>query len=66
MELDDLKVAWTQLEQRVEQAESIVRRDYEERKLGESRRTIDSVCSTRCSSRLHAILRSRLENLAVQ
>ena len=40
MELDDLKVAWTQLEQRVEQAESIVRRDYEERKLGESRRAL--------------------------
>ena len=40
MELDDLKVAWTQLEQRVEQAESIVRRDYKERKLGESRRAL--------------------------
>ena len=40
MELDDLKVAWTQLEHRVEQAESIVRRDYTERKLGESRRAL--------------------------
>jgi hypothetical protein len=40
MELDDLKIAWTRLEQRVEQAESIVRRDYVARRLGESRRAL--------------------------
>jgi hypothetical protein len=40
MELDDLKIAWTRLEQRVEQAESVVRRDYVARRLGESRRAL--------------------------
>src|SRR5262245_35272280 len=40
MELDDLKIAWAQLEQRVEQTATIVRRDYTERKLSESRRAL--------------------------
>ena len=40
MELDDLKIAWSQLEERVERTESIVRRNYTERKLSESRRAL--------------------------
>jgi RNA polymerase sigma-70 factor (ECF subfamily) len=36
--LDDLKVAWAHLEDRVEKTESLVRREYTARRLNESRR----------------------------
>jgi MFS family permease len=40
MELDDLKIAWAHLEDRVEKTESLVRRDYTARRLNESRRAL--------------------------
>ncbi|HEY0802088.1 MAG TPA: hypothetical protein VGD54_14710, partial [Steroidobacteraceae bacterium] len=37
MELDDLKIAWARLEQRLETAEALAFNDYKERKLDKSR-----------------------------
>src|SRR5262245_46923743 len=40
MELDDLKLAWAQLERRVETTEALAFSDYKERKLDKSRRAL--------------------------
>ena len=40
MELDDLKVAWAQLEQRVETTEALAFSEYKERRLDKSRRAL--------------------------